>query len=121
MEHKNAGSVTDLDLYNGFVWVEKDGRAASMYYGKKILWKVVTGVEELDKWHIYTQVRYAMLAATHTEEELADMDVTPVKIAVDPDGDLKPFLIKSVYHDRGHSIINKLLKHYEKLTLTKGV
>ena len=113
-EQKNAGSVTDLDLYNGFVWVEKDGRAASMYYGKKILWNVVTGVEELERWHIYTQVSYAMLAATYTDEDLADMGVDRVKILVQPDGGVKPFLINAVYSGVKHPIIEKLLKHYER-------
>ena len=113
VEHKNTGAVTDLDLYNGFVWVEKDGRAASMYYGKKILWKIVTGVEECDKWHQYTKVCYAMLAASYQKEDLADMDVDPVKISVQPDGEKKPFLIKAVCFDTKHSIITKLRKHYE--------
>jgi len=113
LEHKNAGSVTDEDLYNGFVWVEKDGRAASMYYGKKILWNVVTGVEELEKWHIYTQVSYAMLAATYTEEELEDMDIDRIKILVQLDGGVKPFLINAVFSDVKHSIIDKLQTHYE--------
>lgn len=113
MEHKNAGRVTDLDLYNGFVWIEKDGRAASMYYGKKLLWKVVTGVEEVNGFHLYTQVAYAMLAATYTEEELTDMDVIPVKISVQPDGEPKPFLINATHSEVKHPIVAKLLRHYE--------
>jgi hypothetical protein len=113
MEHKNAGSVTDLDLYNGFVWIEKDGRAASMYYGEKILWNVVTGVEECDKWHQYTRVCYAMLTTTYTKDELEDMDVPEVKISVQPGGKVKPFLIKVAYSGTKHPVIGKLLKHYE--------
>jgi hypothetical protein len=79
-----------------------------MYYGKKIVWNVVTGVEECDKWHQYTKVNYAMLAATYTDEQLLEMGVDRVKIAVQPDGELKPFLINAVYRDSKHSIINKL-------------
>lgn len=114
MDHKNANNITDTDLYNGFVWVQEDGQAVSMYYGKKILWNVVTGVEEVDKWHVYTKVSYAMLAATHTEEELADMDITPVKISAQPDGESKPFLINAVHSDVKHAIIAKLRTHYER-------
>jgi hypothetical protein len=114
LEHKNAGSVTDLDLYNGFVWVEKDGRAASMYYGKKILWNVVTGIEEASGWHIYKQVNYAMWAATYTDEELAGAGIDCVKILVQPDGAGSCFLINAVCHNTKHPIIDKLRKHYER-------
>jgi len=114
LEHKNAGNVTDLDLYDGFVWIEKDGRAASMYYGKKVLWNVVTDVEAVDKWHQYTKVCYAMLTATYDIDDQVNLDIMVPKISVQPDGESKPFLIDTVYSDTGHHIINKLRDLYER-------
>lgn len=113
MEHKNVNNVTDVDLYNGYVWLQKDGKAVSMYYGKKIIWSVVTGVEELKKWHIHTQVLYAMLAAKY-DDELGDIAVSQVKISVEPDG-VKPFLIAAKYSDSSHAIITKLKMEYERI------
>jgi hypothetical protein len=99
--------------------MQKDGQAVSMYYGKKIVWHVVTGVEEIKKWSLYTQVSYAMLAATYSERDLQELVIEPVKILVQPDG-VKPFLIKAECYDTHHAIINKLLKLHERIS-TNGV
>lgn len=114
MENKNANNVTDQDLYNGFVWVQENGKAVSMYYGKKIVWSFATGIEEIQKWSIYTQICYAMLVASHTDEELTDMVVDPVDILVEPDGG-KPFQIRARFNDTKHAIIGKLLIHHERV------
>lgn len=115
MEHKNANNITDVELYNGFVWVQEDGQAVSMYYGKKVVWNVITGVEEVQKWGLHARILYAMLAATYSEKDLKRLVIDPVKILVQPDGVIKPFLINAEYHDTGHTIIDKLRKLKERI------
>ena len=112
MEHKNANNITDVDLYNGFVWVQKDGKAVSMYYGKKIVWNVLTGVEEVQKMSIYTRVCYAILAANYSKTDREYLVIDPVKILVEPDG-VKPFPVNAVCDDSKHNIIEKLRKLHE--------
>ncbi len=105
--------LKELDLFGGFVWLAHDGQqAVSMYYGKKVVWSYIIEEPKIQEKHMYTQLSYAMLAATYSGPE-EDRVVRQIEILVQPEG-MKPFLIPAMSYDVHHEIVEKFRTLYER-------
>ncbi len=107
--------LKETDLFNGFVWLAHDGlQAVSMYYGKKVVWSYIIEEPRVQEKHMYTQLSYAMLAATYSGPQ-EERVIRPIEILVQPEG-MKPFLIPAISYDVHHEVVDKMRKLFERTT-----
>ncbi len=108
----NYDDITDKNLLDEFVCIQKNGQAASVYKNTKVVWSYIVpdNMSNLQMHDLFAHLSYAMLAATYDE----DKRVVPLlQILVEPEG-AAPVLIDHKMWDVWHPTVNKIREHFLK-------